>query len=182
MLQSLNSIRHGKSLFPVSGMKWALPFFPMMKLKCVMSAVATEAGRVRMVPVNNLWQPLIPCTFLLASQTPVRYLSVFSSLNVLQTLRVYQCKWQPTIVIMPFQLAEYQNEQLLLMFSNYRYTTSFPFFREIAFDYTEQTAFWWEGTAAFEAFLACVTGLAQLPQVTLRTSQSPRCKIKLQYN
>lgn len=52
-----------------------------------------------------------------------------------------QCKWQPTIVIMPFQLAEYQNEQLLLMFSNYRYTTSFPFFREIAFDYTEQTAF-----------------------------------------
>ncbi len=154
---------------------------PLMKLKCVMSAVATEAGRVRMVPVNHFWQPLIPCTFLLASQTPVRYLSVFSSLNVLQTLRVYQCKWQPAIVIMPFQLAEYQNEQLLLMFSNYRYTTSFPFFREIAFDYIEQTAFWWEGTAAFEAFLACVTGRTQLPQVTLHTSASPRCKIKLQY-
>lgn len=181
MLQSLNSIRHGKSLFPVAGMKWALPFFPLMKLKCVMSAVATEVGRVRMVPVNHFWQPLILCTFLLASQTPVRCLSVFSSLNVLQTLRIYQCKWQPAIVIMAFQLAEYQNEQLLLMFSNYRYTTSFPFFREIAFDYMVQTVFWWEGTAAFEAFLACVTGSAQLPQVTLRTSASPRCKIKRQY-
>lgn len=54
-------------------MKWVLPDFLLLKLKCVMFAVAGEIGRVWMVPWNHLWQPFIPCSFRLMSQTSVRW-------------------------------------------------------------------------------------------------------------